>query len=59
MDYLLVALIMTSDTDRTIYSFETMAEYRTMAECERSRIRAVRNGTTKLISLVCAKRDWN
>ena len=59
MDYLLVALMMTTDTDKAVYNFETVAEYRTMAECENSRLRAVRNGTTKMISLVCAKRDWN
>ena len=50
---------MTKDTDKAVYNFETVAEYRTMAECENSRLRAVRNGTTKMISLVCAKRDWN
>jgi hypothetical protein len=59
MDYLLVALMMTSDTDRAVYNFETVAEYRTMADCERSRLRAVKNGTAKMVSLVCAKRDWN
>lgn len=59
MDYLLVALMMTSDTDKAVYNFETVAEYRTMAECEKSRLRAVKNGTTKMVSLVCAKRDWN
>lgn len=59
MDYLLVALMMTSDTKEAVYSFETVAEYRTMAECENSLKRAVRNGTTKMVSLVCAKRDWN
>jgi hypothetical protein len=54
MDYLLVALMMTSDGT---YSLETMSEYRTMAECDNSLKRAVKNGTTKMISLVCAKRD--
>jgi hypothetical protein len=39
------------------YEFQTMAEYETMAECERSRLRAVKNGTTKMVSLVCAKKD--
>lgn len=59
MDYLLVALMMTTDTKEAVYNFETVAEYRTMADCEKSRLRAVKNGTTKLVSLVCAKRDWN
>jgi hypothetical protein len=54
MDYVLVALIMMSSGE---YEFQTMAEYKTMAECEQSRIRAVKNGTTKMVSLVCAKRD--
>jgi hypothetical protein len=59
MEYLLVALMMTSDTTAAVYNFETVAEYRTMKECEDSRLRAVKNGTTKMVSLVCAKRDWN
>jgi hypothetical protein len=59
MEYVLVALIMTSDVTTPVYSFEVMAEYRTMNECENSLKRAVKNGTTKMISLVCAKRDWN
>ena len=59
MDYLLVALMMTSDAKEAVYSFETVAEYRTMGECEKSLKRAERNGTTKMVSLVCAKRDWN
>ena len=59
MEYLLVALMMTTDTTEAVYSFETVAEYRTMEECEKSRLRAVKNGTTRLVSLVCAKRDWN
>lgn len=59
MEYLLVALIMTSDANEAVYSFETVAEYRTMRECETSLKHAVRNGTTKMVSLVCAKRDWN
>lgn len=59
MEYLLVALMMTTDTKEAVYSFETMAEYQTMEECEKSRLRAVKNGTTRMVSLVCAKRDWN
>ena len=59
MEYLLVALMMTSDPTDAVYSFETVAEYRTMDECEKSLTRAVKNGTTKMVSLVCAKRDWN
>lgn len=55
MEYILVALMMTGEG---VYSFETMAEYRTMPECERSLARAVKNGTTKMVSLVCAKKDW-
>jgi hypothetical protein len=59
MEYVLVALMMTADTTEAVYSFETMAEYRTMSECERSLDRAVKNGTTRLVSLVCAKKDFN
>lgn len=59
MEYVLVALMMTTDTKDAVYNFETMAEYRTMAECEHSLKRAVKNGTTKMVSLVCAKRDFN
>jgi hypothetical protein len=54
MEYVLVALMMVSPGE---YEFQTMAEYETMAECERSRLRAVKNGTTKMVSLVCAKKD--
>lgn len=54
-----MALMMTSDVDRAVYSFEVMAEYSTMSECESSLKRAVKNGTTRIVSLVCAKRDWN
>jgi hypothetical protein len=54
MEYVLVALMMTSDG---VYNLETMAEYRTMTECNKSLQRAVKNGTTKMVSLVCAKKD--
>lgn len=54
MDFVLVALMLTSPG---VYNFEVMAEYRTMEECERSLQRANRNGTTKIVSLVCAKKD--
>jgi hypothetical protein len=54
MEYILVALMMVSDGT---YNLETMAEYSTMAECENSLKRAVKNGTTKMVSLVCAKKD--
>jgi hypothetical protein len=54
MDFVLVALLLTSPG---VYNFEVMAEYRTMAECEQSLQRANRNGTTKIVSLVCAKKD--
>jgi hypothetical protein len=59
MEYVLVALMMTADPTEAVYSFETMAEYRTMDECENSLKRAVKNGTTKMVSLVCAKKDFN
>ena len=54
MDFVLVALMMTSPG---VYEFETMAEYATMADCEKSLQRAKTNGTTKIVSLVCAKKD--
>jgi hypothetical protein len=54
MDFVLVALMMTSPG---VYEFETMAEYRTMADCEKSLKLAIKNGTTKMVSLVCAKKD--
>jgi hypothetical protein len=54
MEYVLVALMMVSDG---VYNLETMSEYRTMAECEKSLQRANKNGTTKIVSLVCAKKD--
>ena len=54
MEYVLVALMM---IEPGVYTVEPMAEYRTMAECERSLTRAVKNGTTKMVSLVCAKKD--
>lgn len=54
MEYVLVALMMTSPG---VYDFQSMAEYQTMAECEKSLQRANKNGTTKIVSLVCAKKD--
>jgi len=54
MDFVLVALMLVSPG---VYNFEVMAEYQTMDECERSLQRANRNGTTKIVSLVCAKKD--
>lgn len=54
MDFVLVALLLVSPG---VYNFEVMAEYKTMLECERSLERANRNGTTKIVSLVCAKKD--
>lgn len=59
MEYVLVALMQMSTPSGTYYSFETMAEYRTMEECDRSLRRAVKNGTTKMVSLICTKRDWD
>jgi hypothetical protein len=59
MEYVLVALMQMSDPSSASYSFETMAEYRTMEECDQSLRRAIKNGTTKMVSLVCAKRDWD
>ena len=59
MDYVLVALMMASDPTEAVYNLETVAEYRTMGECETSLKRAVKNGTTKMVSLVCAKKDYN
>lgn len=54
MDFVLVALMLTSPG---VYNFEVMAEYKSMEECEKSRLRANKNGTTKIVSLVCAKKD--
>ena len=54
MEYVLVALMLTSPG---VYDFETMAEYKTMAECQLSLERAAKNGTSKIVSLVCAKKD--
>jgi hypothetical protein len=54
MEYVLVALMMVSPG---VYNFEVMSEYPTMAECEKSLNRANKNGTTKIVSLVCAKKD--
>lgn len=54
MDIVLVALMMVSPG---VYNFEVMAEYDTMVECEKSLQRANKNGTTKIVSLLCAKKD--
>ena len=54
MEYVLVALMLVSPGE---YNFEVMAEYQTMSECEKSLGRANKNGTTKMVSLVCAKKD--
>lgn len=59
MEYVLVALMMTNNPNESVYNLETMAEYRTMDECEKSLKRAIKNGTTKMVSLVCAKKDFN
>jgi len=54
MEFVLVALMMVSPGE---YEFRTMASYDNMAECEKSRLRAVKNSTTRIVSLVCAKKD--
>lgn len=54
MEYVLVALMLTSPG---VYTYEVMADYKTMAECEKSLERAKKNGTTKIVSLLCAKKD--
>ena len=54
MDYVLVALMLASPG---VYNYEVMAEYKTMKECEKSLKRADKNGTTKIVSLLCAKKD--
>jgi hypothetical protein len=54
MEYVLVALMLISPG---VYNFEVMAEYQTMMECEKSLSRANKNGTTKIVSLICAKKD--
>ena len=56
MEYVLVAMMMISTGE---YQLEVMSEFRTMSECEQSLKRAVKNGTTKMVSLVCAKKDFN
>lgn len=56
MEYVLVAMMMISTGE---YQLEVMSEFRTMTECEQSLKRAVKNGTTKMVSLVCAKKDFN
>lgn len=54
MDFVLVALMLTSPG---VYTFQVMSEYSTMEECQRSLDRANRNGTTKIVSMVCARQD--
>ena len=54
MDFVLVALVLASPG---VYNYEVMAEYKTIAECEKSLQRANRNGSTKIVSLLCAKKD--
>jgi hypothetical protein len=54
MDFVLVALMLVSPG---VYNYEVMAEYKTMAECEKSLQRADKNKTTKIVSLLCAKKD--
>jgi hypothetical protein len=54
MDFVLVALMLVSPG---VYNYEVMAEYKSMDECEKSLSRANKNGTTKIVSLVCAKKD--
>ena len=54
MEYVLVALMLTSPG---VYTYEVMADYKTMAECQKSLERANKNGTTKIVSLLCAKKD--
>jgi hypothetical protein len=54
MEYVLVALMLTSPG---VYTFESMADFKTMDECQKSLERANKNGTTKIVSLLCAKKD--
>jgi hypothetical protein len=54
MEYVLVALMLVSPG---VYNYEVMAEYHNMSDCEKSLQRANKNGTTKIVSLVCAKKD--
>ena len=54
MDFVLVALMLVSPG---VYNYEVMAEYKTMTECEKSLQRADKNKTTKIVSLLCAKKD--
>lgn len=54
MEYVLVALMLVSPG---VYEFQSMAEYQTMNECEKSLHRANKNGTTKIVSLLCARKD--
>jgi len=59
MEYVLVALMMTSNVDKPIYTFEVMAEYDNMEQCENAMIRNIRNRTSKILPVICAKRNWN
>jgi hypothetical protein len=54
MDYVLVALMLASPG---VYNYEVMAEYKTMAACEKSLSVANKNKTPTMVSLLCAKKD--
>jgi hypothetical protein len=58
MEYVLVALMLTSNVDKPIYTFEVMAEYPTMEKCEDAMIRNIQNRTAKMLPVICAKRGW-
>lgn len=57
MEFVLVALLMTSNVEKPIYTFEVMAEYDTMEKCEAAMIRNIKNKTAKLLPVICAKRE--
>lgn len=59
MEYVLVALMMTSNVDKPVYRFEVMAEYNNMEQCEAAMINNIRNRTSKILPVICAKRNWN
>jgi len=54
MDYVLVALMLASPG---VYNYEVMAEYKTMAACEKALGQANKNRTSTIVSLLCAKKD--